>query len=99
MSDINVHFIDKTSGKKLTANCPYGTMADTLFPGFGVAEDTILALRVNNEICPVKTPQEVPVSQAHAKGEDDSSKGKNNKPYKIWKYKDITPEVIHYFCF
>ena len=33
--EIQVTFAD-TTGKKNSVNCPYGVMADTLLPGFGV---------------------------------------------------------------
>jgi uridine kinase len=49
MSDIQVCFEEKT------IRCPYGTPAQTLLGGFGIAEDTIAALRINNEIRPVQT--------------------------------------------
>jgi len=36
-------------------NCPYGTVADALFPELGIDAETTVALRVNNEIRPIKT--------------------------------------------
>jgi uridine kinase len=55
MNDIQVNFIngEATEGKLLY--CPYGTIADTLLPLVGATENTIVALRVNNEIRPLKT--------------------------------------------
>ncbi len=47
MSDIRV-----TLGADKTFDCPFGVIADTLLPHFGIAESTIIALRVNNEIRP-----------------------------------------------
>jgi len=49
MNDIQVCFEEKT------IRCPYGAQAQTLLAGFGIAEDTIAALRINNEIRPVQT--------------------------------------------
>jgi uridine kinase len=49
--DIQVRFVNGGEA----ANCPYGVMADTLVSGLGIAEDTIVAVRVNNEIRPLKT--------------------------------------------
>jgi uridine kinase len=54
MSDIKV-----TLGADKTFFCPFGVIADTLLPHFGIAEDAIIALRVNNEIRPLKTRLEV----------------------------------------
>jgi uridine kinase len=48
MSDIQVHC------KNETISCPYGTIADTLLERLGIGENTV-ALRVNNEIRPLKT--------------------------------------------
>ncbi|MCL2763351.1 MAG: nucleoside kinase [Treponema sp.] len=42
-----------------TLSCPYGTVAGTLVERFGIAEDAVIALRVNNEICPLETRLEV----------------------------------------
>jgi uridine kinase len=50
MSDIKV-----TLGSDKTFDCPFGVIADTLLPHFGIAENDIVALRVNNEIRPLKT--------------------------------------------
>jgi uridine kinase len=36
--------------------CPYGTQADALIGRFGLDPDSIAAVRVNNEIRPLKTP-------------------------------------------
>ena len=54
MSDIKV-----TLGSDKTFDCPFGIIADTLLPHFGIAENTVIALRVNNEIRPLKTRLEV----------------------------------------
>jgi uridine kinase len=54
MSDIKV-----TLGPDKTFDCPFGVIADTLLPHFGIAENDIIALRVNNEIRPLKTRLEV----------------------------------------
>ncbi|GHV94112.1 uridine kinase [Spirochaetia bacterium] len=37
-------------------SCPYGTRVDTFVERFGIAEELIAAVRVNNEIRPLKTP-------------------------------------------
>jgi len=57
MSDIKVSLT--ASGKIETFDCPFGVIADTLLPHFGIAESDIIALRVNNEIRPMKTRLEV----------------------------------------
>ncbi|MCL1931377.1 MAG: nucleoside kinase [Treponema sp.] len=49
MSDIQVHSAQET------ISCPYGTMADTLLKRLGIDEESIAALKVNNEIRPLKT--------------------------------------------
>jgi uridine kinase len=57
MSDIKVSL---TGTEKIqTFDCPFGVIADTLLPHFGIAEDAIIAVRVNNEIRPLKTRLEV----------------------------------------
>jgi len=56
MSDIKVSL---GTEKNQSFDCPFGVIADTLLPHFGIAEDTIIALRVNNEIRPLKTRLEV----------------------------------------
>ncbi|HCC37748.1 MAG TPA: nucleoside kinase [Treponema sp.] len=53
MSDLQIKFICADSIK--TASCPYGTPADTLAGYFDTSEDSIAAIRVNNEIRPLKT--------------------------------------------
>lgn len=57
MSDIKVSLT--ASGKTETFDCPFGIIADTLLPHFGIAENAVTALRVNNEIRPLKTRLEV----------------------------------------
>ena len=54
MSDIKVSL-----GADKTFDCPFGVIADTLLPHFGIAENAIIAIRVNNEIRPLKTRLEV----------------------------------------
>jgi uridine kinase len=56
MSDIKVSLgVEKVQ----TFDCPFGIIADTLLPHFGIAENAVVALRVNNEIRPLKTRLEV----------------------------------------
>jgi uridine kinase len=57
MSDIQVSLAG--SVKNETFYCPFGVIADTLLPHFGIAENAIIALRVNNEIRPLKTRLEI----------------------------------------
>jgi uridine kinase len=57
MSDIKVSLAGAV--KTETFDCPFGVIADTLLPHFGIAENDIIALRVNNEIRPLKTRLEV----------------------------------------
>jgi uridine kinase len=57
MSDIKVTLAGP--GKNETFDCPFGVIADTLLPHFAIAENAIIALRVNNEIRPLKTRLEV----------------------------------------
>ena len=45
--------IEVRHGKK-KVSCPYGTAADTVLAPLGIAEDKLVALRVNNEIRPLK---------------------------------------------
>jgi uridine kinase len=59
MSDIKVSLAAGASGKTETFDCPFGIIADTLLPHFGIAENAVIALRVNNEIRPLKTRLEV----------------------------------------
>ncbi|MCL2043843.1 MAG: nucleoside kinase [Treponema sp.] len=49
MSDILVRYGDTE------INCPYGTKADTVLSRLGITDDRLAALRVNNEIRPLKT--------------------------------------------
>ncbi|MDR0316371.1 MAG: nucleoside kinase [Treponema sp.] len=55
MNDIQVRFANGTTKKGETISCPYGAVADTLLDHFGMEKDTIAAIRVNNEIRPLKT--------------------------------------------
>jgi len=55
MSEIQVRCTDGANGKEKTLSCPYGTVADTLLSDFGIDESVTVALRVNNEIRPLKT--------------------------------------------
>jgi uridine kinase len=52
MSDIQVRFAHKMEE---SVSCPYGTRADALIDHLGVPENEIAAVRVNNEIRPLKT--------------------------------------------
>ena len=52
MNDIQVRFANIQAE---AISCPYGTMADTFISRFGIAESAIAAVRVNNEIRPLKT--------------------------------------------
>jgi len=54
VNEIQVNCTDE-NGKTKTVTCPYGTVADTLLSDFGIDEGTTVALRVNNEIRPLKT--------------------------------------------
>jgi len=54
VNEIQVNCTDE-KGQTRTATCPYGTLADTLLAGFGIDEGATVALRVNNEIRPLKT--------------------------------------------
>jgi uridine kinase len=49
MSDIQVSYRQKT------ISCPYGIMAETLFESLGINHAAAVAVRVNNEIRPLKT--------------------------------------------
>jgi len=49
MSEIQVRYAQKTT------SCPFGTMADTLLKCLGIEQETVVALKVNNEIRPLKT--------------------------------------------
>jgi len=49
MSDITVKYHEKT------ISCPYGTVADTILASLGIDAQSIVALKVNNEIRPLKT--------------------------------------------
>jgi len=51
MSNIQISIINA----KKTVTCAYGTKALELIPHFGIPEDTIAGVRVNNEIRPVGT--------------------------------------------
>ena len=55
MSEIQVHCIDGKTGQAKSISRPYGTVADTLLSDFGIDEAKTVALRVNNEIRPLKT--------------------------------------------
>ena len=71
MSGIQITF---TGGEKTqTLSCAYGTIADELLSQHGMADETVIALRVNNEIRPLKTRLTVnstlePVPAASAEG-------------------------------
>ena len=52
MSELRVRF----AGNGDTVSCPYGTRVDTLASHFEMDVDSIAAVRVNNEIRPLKTP-------------------------------------------
>ena len=54
MSEIHVKFINAASETR-SAECPYDTAADLLLPGLGITDKRIVALRINNEIRPLKT--------------------------------------------
>ena len=54
MSGLRIRFANDPAGAAVT--CPYGTTADTLIGHLGISEDEIAAVRVNNEIRPLKTP-------------------------------------------
>ena len=49
MIDIQVRYANET------ISCPYGTVAQTALSRLGIAEDALVALRVDNEICPLNT--------------------------------------------
>ena len=53
--DIRVRLKGRGSTAEETVSCLYGTMADSLISRFGIAESAIAAVRVNNEIRPLKT--------------------------------------------
>ena len=53
MNELEVTFSGITGKDKVL--CPYGAAANTLLPAFGIKDDEITALRVNNEIRPLKT--------------------------------------------
>ncbi|MDR2433795.1 MAG: nucleoside kinase [Treponema sp.] len=53
MNDLFIRFTNNP--EKEGMYCPYGTPADTLLEHFSVPVDTIAAVRVNNEIRPLKT--------------------------------------------
>ncbi|MDR0495382.1 MAG: nucleoside kinase [Treponema sp.] len=53
MSGVQARYGDKT------ASCPFGTIADTLLGSLGIDENSVIALKVNNEIRPLKTRLEV----------------------------------------
>ena len=57
MDDLYVKFASDPLGKTISPSvrCPYGTSVDTLLGSFGLSEDKIAAVRVNNEIRPLKT--------------------------------------------
>jgi uridine kinase len=55
MSEIRVTFTNNLTGNTHSVSCPYGVIADTLLPGLGINENETAALRVNNEIRPLKT--------------------------------------------
>ncbi|MCL2139275.1 MAG: nucleoside kinase, partial [Treponema sp.] len=48
-NDIQVKYFDKE------IKCPYETAADSILALFGIYEKTVVAIRINNEICPLKT--------------------------------------------
>ena len=54
MSDLQIRLAGGDSHK--TLSCPYASQADTLIGHFGVDEDSIIAIRVNNEIRPLRSP-------------------------------------------
>jgi len=53
MNELEVTFSGIAGKDKVL--CPYGAAANTLLPAFGIKDDEITALRVNNEIRPLKT--------------------------------------------
>jgi uridine kinase len=53
MADLRIRFTNKPEE---IVDCPYGTGVDTLAGHFGIDEAAIAAVRVNNEIRPLKTP-------------------------------------------
>ncbi|MDR1587813.1 MAG: nucleoside kinase [Treponema sp.] len=55
MNDIQVRFIKSRDSGEDSTSCSFGTSAETLAGYFGVAEDKIAAVRVNNEILPLET--------------------------------------------
>ena len=55
MSEIQVHCVDVRTGQTKSISRPYGTVADTLLSDFGIDGSATVALRVNNEIRPLKT--------------------------------------------
>jgi uridine kinase len=59
MNDIKVCIANGLSNNSEVKNCPVGTRIDTLLGSFDDAGRTIIAIRVNNEICPLQTRLEV----------------------------------------
>ena len=53
MSDIQIRFTNNPSA--VPVNCSYGTPADTLWEYFNAPPESLVAVRVNNEIRPLKT--------------------------------------------
>jgi uridine kinase len=53
MGDLQIRFANREGE---AVSCPYGTRVDTLIEYFGISEESIAAVRVNNEIRPLKTP-------------------------------------------
>ena len=53
MDELQVSFT--SDGKTQKTVCPYGAVADEVLSGLGVLDDGMFALRVNNEIRPLKT--------------------------------------------
>jgi len=49
MSDIQIRCADEK------ISCPYGVVADTLLKRLGINQETVIALKVNNEIRPLRT--------------------------------------------
>jgi uridine kinase len=59
MSDIQVRIVNALSNNVDVKNCPVGTGIDTMIGSFSGNGGTIIAMRVNNEICPLQTRLEV----------------------------------------
>ncbi|MDR1319239.1 MAG: nucleoside kinase [Treponema sp.] len=55
MNDLQVRFIKNAEDGGKSANCPFGTSAESLIGYFDAETDKIAAIRVNNEIRPLKT--------------------------------------------